>query len=214
MLCGAFLFGSDSPQKPSSRTLDLELENIAAVMEFSFKAKPVIREMQIHHVFDRNGNGKIEYPQELEKVYFDTSQKYFLHVKEPIPAIGELRFYVPEQDYLGTCVDTKIGFTEATPPGSIPYSPYRSFSSLRTNVVDLTNRNQTNSYVGKPLGVGSFPLEENITRLRKTGRTGVIMYTFTVMGRNGASHMYIYSVDCDSLPLQKTNVLRAPQESK
>lgn len=208
-LCSFIALGADFLKSIPPQPKNDELEGMLAEIEFSSKDKPQMKGIQIHHVIDHNGNGTIRYPEELEKIYLDTSLTSYLRVKKPIPAIGELHFYVLEQNYRGTRVDTKIGFIDELPRDHIlrqQGATYQTFSLVKTNVRDLTFASPTNSHRGKPLDVGSFPLKENQEMLRGVGKAGIIAYTYTVRSQGGgASDIFMFSVDYGPLLPHATN---------
>ncbi len=181
------LFGAE---KAEIQALRNRVES-QALLDFVLLDSPQIEGVQIHHVIDTNKDGIIQAPDEIKRIYLDSSLKYNLHIKEPIAPFGELRVFVPQHEYWGTSIDVTL----------TQYAKNRPISNTRTNLVDLAHINDTNSERGKPQGVVIIPLDKyrrNYEQVKESASTDKITYYLEIMGKNGASHFCSYTLDFSS----------------
>ena len=192
-------------------------EGLENILKFSFSSNQKIKGIQIHHIrghdfeYDKNGYIVVA-PDRLECIYANSAFDYTLVVPEPIPAKGILAVFVPQDLYWGSTIDLRS--TESLNGGPVS-------SVLYTNVVNLTNVKGTEKDIGKPQSVVLVTMEKRKSSYEKHfGKplTEKRTYNLSVFGSNGMMHSCMFTVDYGSTNevnlLQKTNVLRAPQESK
>ena len=184
-------------EKTEALTLRDKIES-RALLDLVLLDSPQIEGIQIHHVIDKNGDGIIQAPDEIVRIYLNQNLRYNLHIREPIPPFGQLRVFVPQHEYWGTSIDVTL----------TQYAKNRSLSNKCTNIVDLTHTHDTNSYRGKPQGVTIIPLDEyreNYQQIRKSASADKITYYLTIMGKNGVSHSCSYTLDFSLKPEDVTN---------
>lgn len=190
---GLALMVAESPKESATvtRAQRGERENLANIVQFSSTPTPRIERIQIHHIIDKNGDGKFQAPEEIERIYADSSLKYNLIVREPIPPKGYLAVVVPQDPYWGTTIDLEA--RETVDGKTIS-------SRIYTNCVDLTMTNATNSYQGKPQTITIVTPEKRKSAYEQRHGATLIekrTYHLKVMGKDGITPSYscMFTVD-------------------
>ncbi len=208
------LFAADLPAKVSSltqvereervraltRAESEERENIVNKAMFSLP-NPRINGIQVHHVIDKNSDGIIQAPEEIQRIYTDSSLKYHLVIKKPIPAQGMIVIYIPQDQYWKTTIDLRISESSIERTSSI--KNYK-------NLIDLTQIDATNSDKGKSQTLVVLTSENRKRTYEQTrGKplTEKVTYHITSFGGNGAMHSCMFTVDYN-VPLSSTNTGR------
>lgn len=138
--------------------------------------KPKIYAMRMHHLYDKNGDGKYIEKEELIRVYGETVPDR-IEVKDPIPGEGAVGFWVPQERFIGGKILTRLMDTTG---GRNEVLDIRK-------VGDLTEPS-TNNYPEKPQPVGVVELNRfrsQLEELNHPNKPGVHNYEIVVVRYDG-----------------------------